>query len=117
MTDYGFYTSEYKGSSVPQSEFDRVCARAWAQLERYKRIYTVTSTAPDSEDMAVCAMTDALYFFETAQNSGSVSSVSVGSVSTAYSVPQTDTSPTAQARELIRCAELYLDIYRGCDGC
>ena len=117
MTDYGFYISEYKGGTVPPSKFDRFARRASEQLERYKRRYTVTSTAPDSEDMAVCAMADALYFFETAQNSGTVSSVSVGSVSTAYALPQTDISAAAVSRKLLDCAELYLDIYRGCAGC
>lgn len=109
MTTYDFYRGRYMGDSIPESDFLRLSIRAEAQLERYKRIYTVTGSE-DAEEHAICAMADALYYFETAENS--TQSVSVGSVS--CSKQQVDVSPKAQARELYRCASLYLDIYRGC---
>jgi hypothetical protein len=59
-------------------------------------------------------MADAMYYFETAANGGLVTSSSIGSVSSSRKVDTVDTSPRAQARELYRCASLYLDIYRGC---
>ena len=45
-----------------------------------------------------------------------MSAASIGSVSVSYSgsANAVDTSQAAQARELYRCAKLYLDIYRGC---
>ena len=116
MADYTFYTDVYLGDSIPNSskEFMRLEKRAEAELARFKRIYTVTAPDKDAEDMALCAMADALYYFETA-TSGAASS-SIGSVSSSQSAA-VDVSPKAQGRELYRCAGLYLDIYRGCGPC
>ena len=119
MADYTFYTNTYLGDSIPEADFPRLAQRAGEQLARYKRLYEVTAPETDSEDMAVCAMADALFYFETAQNSagGPVSSASIGSVSVRYgsvSGDSADLSASGQARELYRCAALYLEIYRGC---
>ena len=118
MADYEFYASVYMGDSIPENEFPRLAKRAGEQLSRYKRIYTVTAQDADAEDMAICAMADALAYYEAAQSGtgGPVSAASIGSVSVSYSGPANavDTSQAAQERELYRCAKLYLDIYRGC---
>ncbi len=118
MADYEFYASVYMGDSIPENEFPRLAKRAGEQLSRYKRIYTVTAPEQTSEDMAICAMADALAYYEAAQNGtgGPVSAASIGSVSVSYSgsANAVDTSQAAQARELYRCAKMYLDIYRGC---
>lgn len=111
MADYAFYTDTYLGGSILEADFPRLTKRAGEQLARYKRLYTVTAPEVDSEDMAVCAMADALYYFETAQNAPQ--SASIGSVSSSRG-STVDVSPRAQAAELYRCARLYLDIYRGC---
>ncbi len=113
MADYTFYTGTYLGGSIPEADFPRLVKRAGEQLARYKRIYTVVAPDESSEDMAICAMADALYYFEEAQNGELVSGSSVGSVSTSYQAGAVDISPKAQNRELYRCACLYLDIYRG----
>lgn len=118
MADYDFYLNEYKGSSVPVEEWPQYEARAADQLARYKRIYTVTAPGSDSEAMALCAMAEALYGFDllTSGEGGPVQSASIGSVSVSYgsAAAQTvDLSPRGRARELYRCASLYLDIYRG----
>lgn len=119
MADYEFYASVYMGDSIPENEFPRLAKRAGEQLSRYKRIYTVTAPEQTSEDMAICAMADALAYYEAAQSGtgGPVSAASIGSVSVSYSgsANAVDTSQAAQERELYRCAKLYLDIYRGCD--
>lgn len=112
MADYAFYTGTYMGGSIPAADFPRLAKRAGEQLARYKRIYTVTGDAT-AESMAVCAMADALYYYETAANTPQSSSI--GSVSS--SMGGVDSSPNAQAKELYRCAGLYLNIYRGCSGC
>lgn len=117
MADYSFYTGVYQGDSIPAEEFPRLALRAEAQLTQYKLAYRVAAPAPDSEAMAVCAMADALYCFEVAQSGGVVAAVSVGSVSSTFRDPGQDLSPRSQARELYRCARLYLDIYRGCGRC
>lgn len=120
MADYVFYRNIYLGGSIPETEWPRLAARAGEQLARYKRQYTVTAPpgVMDAEDLAVCAMADALYYYEAAANGCLVQSASVGSVSSstaAAALP--DTSPRAQAAELYRCARQYLSIYRGCGRC
>ena len=114
MADYEFYASVYMGDSIPENEFPRLAKRAGEQLSRYKRIYTVSAPDENAEAMAVCAMADAFYAFDAVANGGNVQSASIGSVSTSYgSAPSIDISPKGQAKELYRCACLYLDIYRG----
>lgn len=121
MVDYEFYQSAYLGNSIPETDFPRLSKRAGDQLNRYKRLYLVTAPEKDSEDMAVCAMADALYYFESAQNGavGPVSSASIGSVSIGYGSASgvVDLSSVGQSKELYRCACLYLDIYRGVGTC
>lgn len=114
MVEFVFYRDVYGGDSVPEGEFRSYARDASDHLERYKRIYRVTDTAENSEQMALCAMIDALYYFDWARNGGAAASVSVGSVSSSRAQGvQPDLSPAAQNRELYRCAQLYLDIYRG----
>ena len=78
----------------------------------------VTIVSPQSAclAMAVCAMADALAYFTAAQNGmGAVASASIGSVSVNYgnAANAIDLSPKGQAKELYRCASLYLEFYRG----
>lgn len=117
MVDYNFYLGTYRGCSIADEEWYYLERRAAEQLARYKRIYTVTAPEENSEQLAICAMADALAFFVAAQNGsgGAVSSASIGSVSVSYAVAQNavDLSPKGQERELFRCARQYLDIYRG----
>lgn len=113
MADYEFYVETYGGDSLSLDDFQRLIKRAEAKLSRYERIYTVSGT-DEARNMALCAMTDALYYFETAENGGLTQSSSVGSVSSSFSAPQMDLSPKAQNRELYRCACEYLRIFRGC---
>ena len=116
MVDFDFYQNTYGGTSLTAEEWNIFGKRASEQLARYKRIYAVTALESDSEGLAACAMADALAYFCDAQNGsgGAVSSASIGSVSVSYGGGQTvDCSPKAQERELMRCARLYLDIYRG----
>ena len=120
ITDYEFYTSRYNGGSISYDNWAEYSTRAEAILYRYKRIYTVTvpQEEPDGEKLAVCAMAEALYNFDLIANGegGTVQSASIGSVSTSFGgngSNAADVSPSGQAKELYRCACLYLDIYRG----
>lgn len=112
MADYSFYSVTYLGNSIPDSDFPRLALRAQAQLDRYKRQYRVEGDA-EQQNMAVCAMADALYYYEAAASGGITSGCSVGSVSSSQAVTPPDTSPKAQSAELYRCAKQYLSIYRG----
>lgn len=114
MTEYKFYRETYLGDSIPEADFPRLAKRAGEQLSKYKRVYTVNSPEEDSEELAICAIADAMYYFEVAANGGIVTSSSIGSVSSSQQVQTIDISTKAQEREFYRCARLYLDIYRGC---
>lgn len=121
MVTYEFYTSEYHGGAISSAEWPEVEARASAQLRRYKRLYTVSAPGPGAEDMAICAMAEALHGFDLALNGdgGPIQSASVGSVSTSYGTnigTAIDLSEKGQSKTLYRAASLYLDIYRGVGG-
>lgn len=117
MVTFGFYANTYRGSSIPEVDWNLFEKRADDQLQRFKRIYTVTAPNENAEAMAVCAMADALAYFTAAQNGagGAVASASIGSVSVSYAgaASAVDLSPKGQTKELYRCASQYLEIYRG----
>ena len=118
MPNYDFYRNVYHGGTISVEEWEQYRARASEQLARFRRVYTVTAPSPDSELKAVCAMAEALHGFDLLVNGegGPIQSASIGSVSTSYgagAAQSMDLSPRGQARELYRCACLYLDIYRG----
>lgn len=121
MADFDFYINIYGGLSIPADEWEFYASRAQDQLARYKQIYCVHPICTDGEKMAICAMADTLAYFTAIQNgsAGAVSSASIGSVSVSYggTADSVDMSAKGQARELLRCARLYLDIYRGVGGC
>lgn len=118
MPDYTFYTTQYLGDSISDEDFFRLSKRAAEQLVLYKRMYTVNVPDSNAEDMAICAMADAMNYYEAVQNGtgGAVSSATIGSVSVSYAGASgaVDVSQAAQERELYKCARRYLDIYRGC---
>ncbi|MBQ0165383.1 MAG: hypothetical protein KBS75_09345 [Bacteroidales bacterium] len=111
--EYTFYTNEYHGTAIAQTDWEELEARAQDMLARYKRIYTVESPETNSEAMAICAMAEALDYFTNAANGLVFQSSSIGSVSSTRGGGAVDTSPAAQNRELYRSASLYLNIYRG----
>lgn len=116
MIPYAFYLNDYHGRSVSVDNWDALERDASAKLSQYKRKYTVTAPEATSEAMAVCAMAEALDYFEAAQNgTAPVQSASIGSVSVSYGNVGTgvDLSTAGREKELYRCACLYLDIYRG----
>ena len=117
MVEFSFYSDVYRGSSIPEAEWQLYEKRAEEQLARYKRLYTVTAPDEKAEAMAICAMAEALAYFTAAQNGagGTVASASIGSVSVSYAGASSavDLSPKGQAKELYRCASQYLEIYRG----
>lgn len=116
MVAYTFYQDSYGGSALSPEEWAFFGLRAEEKLAYYKRIYTVVASEM-GEAMAVCAMAEALAYFSAAlSGGGAVSSASIGSVSVSYA-QAVELSPKGQERELLRCAKLYLDIYRGASGC
>ena len=111
---YTFYTNTYLGNSISAADRPALEARAEDRLKKYKRWYQVTAPEANSEAMAICAMADAYNYFDAAANGLVYTSSSIGSVSSSRGgVASVDTSASGQAKELYRCAQEYLDIYRG----
>lgn len=111
-----FYQDVYGGTALEGEELTACAARAEDVLARFERAYRVAEAVPNGRKMALCAMAEAIAYFEAAQNGrGGLRYASVGTVSVSgkgiYSA--VDISPAAQERELYRCASTYLDIYRG----
>lgn len=118
MTSYAFYVAAFGGGAIAEDDWPAYAARAQDQLEHYRRIYTVRG-GERAAQMAVCAMAEAMYAFDQAENGAlGAASVSIGSVSSSRAqgaLP--DASPKAKAEELYRCARRYLAIERWCGPC
>ena len=108
MADFVFYTQEYLGSKIPERAFPGALSQARAALSRLRRIYQVAQATAVEENMALCAMAEAIYEFDKA---GNVASATVGSVSVRYL--SGEDAQRRLGRELYRRACIYLDIRRG----
>ena len=107
---YGFYLETYGGCALSESEFREAVKRAAEQLALYERSFRVSGDEV-ARKMAICAMADAIVYFQKAQNGeGGLRTVSVSGKGIYSAV---DISPQAQEKELYRTACRYLDIYRG----
>ena len=113
MADFEFYVNQYVGSTIPEEAFPGMAARAQDALARMRRIYRVEPATENGEEMALCAMADALY--AASKRGAGVSAASVGSVSVRYE--SDDASAQELERQLYNCARRYLDIYRGVKEC
>lgn len=116
MVGFDFYADIFHGGSIPEEEWQYYESRAEDQLRQYKRIYTVSAPEEGAEEMAVCAIAEAMYGFDAiANNEKPVQSASIGSVSVSYGpTASIDISGKAQEKGLLKAARVYLDIYRGC---
>ena len=103
MADYTFYTTVYKGHELTEADFATYSAQAERTLAYYKRVYTVAGDE-NAENLAICAMAEAI---ERVDNY--VSSTSVGSVSVSYA----DMDKKEKSVSVYRAACMFLDIYRG----
>ena len=112
---YDFYRNEYRGTAIEQEDFPELLARARDQLALYQRSYRVQGDER-AVKMALCALAETIGYFDAAQNGqGGLRYASVGTVSISgkgiYS--EVDITPEAQAKELYRAAQRYLEICRG----
>ena len=65
MPDYTFYVEDYLGEDIPEKEFPRFIRRAGDELRRMREMYAVAPRQgldPElAENMALCAVADAMY--------------------------------------------------------
>ena len=103
MVTYQFYTDEFLGEAIPEKAFPAMLARAQEALSRYEKNYTVSGEAV-SRSMALCAMAEAMYEYESRRG---IREQTVGSVRVRYE------DNWSLCRCLYEKAATYLDIYRG----
>lgn len=87
--DYSFYTESLKRNAIPsQEEFDRLILLNIAYFESLSSVYGITERAENGIDSAICMMCEVDYLTDKAmtgeENSGRISSASVGGVSESY---------------------------------
>ena len=104
MIDYDFYVNSYLGTAIPEKSFPGAAVQAAMWLGRLRRQYRIADTDEMSVKMALCAMAETVYSFESRK--AGVSMASVGGVSVRY-------EKNSLSRALLEKAGIYLDIYRG----
>ena len=106
MASYRFYTDVYMGYELGEKDFSPLARRAEEILDRFLTRYQAEAVGPDSRDMAVCAMAEALRHYK---NRDGLTQATVGGVSVRYS----DGSGRKLLRELYNRAAIYVDFHRG----
>ena len=110
MTEYSFYHNVYLGEPIPEEQFARVYRRAQDKLAYFKRVGTVTAPGEDSEQLALCAMAEALWRFARA---GGEERLHIGSVTLDRRCPAEKGTPADRESELIARASVYLHLDGG----
>lgn len=91
MPDYAYYCDHYLGEDIPETEFAACMRRAEGKLAYMKEVYAVQPrkglTAEEAENMALCAIADAVYEFKQEDEARGLTRVTVGSVSESYAEP------------------------------
>ena len=108
--DYTYYSTEFLGNKVPETDFPRVSARASEYLDSVTAgIIEKLQATPEEVKKATCAIAEKEYSREQGQE---VASESVGSYSVTYKDAQ-----TPYEKELYNIAKRYLGhtglMYRG----
>lgn len=108
--DYTYYSAEFLGNKVPETDFPRVSARASEYLDSVTAgIIAKLQATPEEVKKATCAIAEKEYSREQGQE---VASESVGSYSVTYKDAQ-----TPYEKELYNIAKRYLGhtglMYRG----
>lgn len=108
--DYSFYTTEYKGSLIPETAFAGVERAASAYIDYLTHNHIVMADLPDKVQekvkMAVCAVAETCYKQLTDEDSTTVSSESVGNHSKSYAVVKKGFDD--RQREKLANAKTYL---------
>lgn len=118
---YAYYTDTYCGSAIEQSDWNGYEARSRAQLSKFYAQFKLTAYDGDAdaaEKNAICAMADKIQGFDLMANGqgAGVSSASIGSVSVSYGsayVDAQDLTDEGQEKSLLKCVQLYFNVFAG----
>lgn len=100
--DYSFYNEKFLGSSIEESDFDRLALRASQFLDYYTMNRAKDYTKDDAVKNACCAVAEAYRIAEQTEAKSGVASESVGSYSVSYRDGQNATEM------LVKAARQYL---------
>lgn len=106
MLSFEFYRDIYLGSLIPEASFGELAGRAGEYLEKFKRVFRVEG-GEQAQAMALCAMAETLFRY---RDRDGLRSATVGGVSVSYR----EGRGGDLTRQLYLAAQVYLDIYRGC---
>lgn len=108
--DYSYYTDEYLGNVVPETDFPRMAKRASEYLD-YITDGNITETA-DKVSLACCAVAEALYQGE--QDGGVIASESKGEWSVSYASTESIAFKAYKAAYMYLCGTglLYKGVIR-----
>ena len=118
MPDYAYYRDSYLGEDIPRQNFARCMRRAEAELTHMREVYAVAPRKgldpAEAENMALCAIADAVYEFAQEDACRGLAKVTVGSVSETYQNPPwlSPASLSLRAAYYRREAGYYLQIGR-----
>lgn len=114
--DYSYYTDTYKGSSIPESAFDRVANKAQAKIDYYtfNRI-DETADYMNKVKMCCCDIAEQIYTHDTAKTGNGIASEKVYDYSVTY-VSQKETEQAFNSK-IVSCINEWLAmtglLYRG----
>lgn len=99
--DFEYYTVAYRGSSITESEFERLILRASSYIDRITAGRASSTLPADPVKMAACAVAEA---WQTNEQGGEMVSQSVGAWSRSYARGK----PKSAEARLFDAAALYL---------
>ena len=116
---YAYYTDTYCGTAIEESDWDGYEARSRARLSMFYAQFKLTAYDGDFDTAAsnaICAMAEQMQNFDLIANGdGPIESASIGSVSVsnARALDTIDVSEAGQERALLKCVQLYFNVFAG----
>lgn len=86
--DYSFYTKQFLGVAIAETDFERLSLRASQFLDYYTGNRAKNYNADDSVKNACCALAETYQAIERTGAKAGISSESVGSYSVSYTTEQ-----------------------------
>ena len=116
---YGYYTQDYHGNAIGESDWNGYETRSRAHLSKFCAQFKLVAYDGDFETAssnAICAMAEQMQNFDLIANGqGAIESASIGSVSVSggKALEAIDVSEAGQERALLKCVQLYFNVFAG----